>query len=106
MYHYGRPKTTKKPEKNTTYRAAGLVLGLGCVMVTAFFLHTILPQKTETSLPADAIAVMSTAVTDEPRETVTTPAERYHTGAEPFGYMDGEWNLWEYIGDLMVSLLS
>lgn len=27
------------------------------------------------------------------------------TVIEPFGYLDGEWNLWEYIGDSLSSLL-
>lgn len=81
-------------------------------MIAGFFLLMTVPQENETytagGVPEGAVAVMSTAVHD--RETLAMPEtageDSAGTGAEPFGYMDGEWNLWEYIGDLMWSLLS
>ncbi len=49
-----------------------------------------------------AVAVMSTGVAESGEEKEML---REVTG-EPFGYMSGEWNLWEYIGDVMASLLT
>ena len=48
------------------------------------------------------VAVMSTAV-DTDREKAEIPEP---TSGDPFGYMGGEWNFWEYLGDLMASLLA
>lgn len=28
------------------------------------------------------------------------------SSAEPFGYLNGEWNIWEYIGDYFASLIT
>ncbi len=117
MYHYGRPtrnenpSTAQKTPASQGSRSAGMVLVLGCAMLTGFFLHALAPepQPQQSTVPAGYTAVMSTtsmeAVTPE-QVVAAGKEERYHTGAEPFGYMDGEWSLWEYIGDLMVSLLS
>ena len=79
-------------------------------MIAGFFLLMTIPPEKQPSaaegVPEGAVAVMSTAVGE--REMVVPPEENRGeaAGAEPFGYMDGEWNLWEYIGDLMWSLLS
>ena len=79
-------------------------------MIAGFFLLMAVPQEQETAItsrgPEGAVAVMSSAVCE--REAVVLPWETHEeaAGAEPFGYMDGEWNLWEYIGDLMWALLS
>ena len=123
MTHYGRPKNSRtgnlpphteiySPETQYTAsrQAAGRVLALGGAMITGFFLLMTVPGEKETTpaggIPEGAVAVMSTAVTE--REMLTLPEEKREeaAGTEPFGYMDGEWNLWEYIGDLMWSLLS
>ena len=123
MTHYGRPKNSRtgnlppyteihSPETQyaASRQAAGRVLALGGAMIAGFFLLMTVPGEKETTpadgIPEGAVAVMSTTVTE--REMLTLPEEnRGETaGAEPFGYMDGEWNLWEYIGDLMWSLLS
>ncbi len=109
MYHYGRPKSQHDSTTDkTTGRSASLVLTLGCAMLCGFFLHTLVPDHNpqQTAVPEGYTAVMTTVPLEETiPEQVTTP-DREDTGAEPFGYLDGEWNLWEYIGDLMVSLLS
>ncbi|MBQ8641512.1 MAG: hypothetical protein IJ480_04780 [Clostridia bacterium] len=117
MTYYGRPKTERagktEPEENhALHAAAGRILALGCAMIAGFFIALtntggmeFLPAK-ENTLPEEAVAVMSTAVSD--RETLAEGGQNKtsDTAAEPFGYLDGEWNLWEYIGDLMWSLLS
>ncbi len=33
-------------------------------------------------------------------------AENEGTSADPFGYFRGEWNLWEFIGDSVSSLIG
>ena len=122
MTHYGRPKTGRsgripphtepcQPEIRQTaiQQAAGRVLALGGAMMIGFFLLMTVPQEQETvpeGIPEGAVAAMSMAVTE--KEAVILPSQSHEeaAGAEPFGYMDGEWNLWEYIGDLMWSLLS
>ncbi len=115
MYHYGRPKGTTDPTPETpgsqASRSAGVVLVLGCAMLAGFFLHMLIPELIPqvSSVPAGYTAVMSIVPVEEtaPEQVAASDREEgYHTGAEPFGYMDGEWSLWEYIGDLMVSLLS
>lgn len=57
--------------------------------------------------------VLSLAVisVNEKEEYVTVSAgvshgEQDDTSAEPFGYLNGEWNLWEYIGDTVSSLIG
>ena len=40
------------------------------------------------------------AITDD----VHSEAEK-NTAVDPFGYFNGEWNLWEFIGDSFSSLL-
>lgn len=130
MTHYGRPQKKDSPAElrrpvppseaenscpsvsasPAVQKAAGRVLALGGAMIAGFFLLMTVPQEetVQNRIPEGAAAVMSTAVTE--REELAIPAETNTpsagTGAEPFGYMDGEWNLWEYIGDLMWSLLS
>ena len=42
----------------------------------------------------------------EAMSEVTTHSESENAIVEPFGYYDGKWNLWEYIGDLVSSLIS
>lgn len=114
MTHYGRPRNgtsgTESPPAQTVQKAAGRVLALGGAMIAGFFLLMTVPGEKEVSgtagIPEGAVAVMSTAVAE--RESLAVPEETREeaAGAEPFGYMNGEWNLWEYIGDLMWSLLS
>lgn len=118
MTHYGRPaaeNNPKSPSPQILHTAAGRILALGCAMIAGFFLTTILPaeevEKTafpERKMPAEGVtAVMQMTVPEREMLAVQTGEENTAgTGAEPFGYLDGTWNLWEYIGDLMWSLLS
>lgn len=116
MTHYGRPPEEKstpgKTENHDAHTAAGRILALGCAVLAGFLVNATIPRPPEEK-PAEYLpgsctaAVMSTAVGE--REDLTRPApaeEKADTGAEPFGYLDGEWNLWEYIGDLMWSLIG
>ena len=121
MIRYGRPGNGKKPMQSygnhDIHTAAGRILALGCAMLAGFLITMTVPWHTgsgegvfmERELPAEGIAaVMGTAVQE--RESLEWPerdgGSTADTGTEPFGYLDGEWNLWEYIGDLMWSLLS
>ena len=116
MTHYGRPSgeknTSGKGENHDAHTAAGRILALGCALLAGFLVSVTIPRQTEDAMengiPSQGVAaVMSTAVGE--RENLTRPnetEEKTDAGAEPFGYLDGEWNLWEYIGDLMWSLLG
>jgi len=118
MMHFGRPvqknekearETSERSENGYLHGAAGRVLALGAAMVAGFFV-AVTAEWPESPMPAEAVAVFSTAVTGE-QEEVRAPVageagEAAGTGSEPFGYLDGEWNVWEYIGDLVWSLLS
>ena len=123
MTHYGRPKRSRpgtvfppgelhgtETQYTASRQAAGRILALGGAMIAGFFLLMTVPQSRETAdtggVPEGAVAVMSTAVAGQERVTLPENSREEAAGAEPFGYMDGEWNLWEYIGDLMWSLLS
>lgn len=97
---YGRPKPVL--EQNKTEAAPWQVLVLGSVMLVCFFVFSVWDTdspKTSDAQPADAIAVIAMQDVQRPTETATI-------AAEPFGYYDGEWNLWEYLGDLLVSFLA
>lgn len=110
---YGRAcRTGQNREKKQPYNlhrkwdTADLVFILGTVMVVLFLYRMTGGLSTDAHTPGTdhepaAVAVMSSNVSEsgEEREIL-----REVTG-EPFGYMTGEWNLWEYIGDLMASLL-
>lgn len=106
---YGRP--TNVPQKMYTNdpvsqfssendrRAPWQMLPLGSAMLIGFFFFTLWQAKPlDATLPTDALPVMAMQEVQYPIETTTV--------AEPFGYYDGQWNLWEYIGDLFLSFLA
>ena len=67
------------------------ILAIGtviCIVSTVFF-SDMTPKYTSVS-----------AITDENGKTIEESAT-----ADPFGYFNGEWNLWEFIGDSFSSLL-
>lgn len=120
MTHYGRPagKETEPTAHPTVQQAADRILALGCALVAVFLIAMTVPWQTfgansafpEGHMPTEGITAVMSTVTEE-REDLTRPGntELYDvsdTGAEPFGYLNGTWNLWEYIGDVMWSLLS
>ena len=121
MIRYGRPgdgrKTIRACSSCDAHTAAGRILALGGAVLAGFLITMTVPWHIggegsafrAGEIPTEGVmAVMSTAA--EAREDLGPPVrERPDTadaGTEPFGYLDGEWNLWEYIGDLMWSLLS
>lgn len=98
---YGRPMTYVDPPKTT---APWLVLALGSVLLVGFFLAAILPIEPHTSdqltaYPEEAVPVMQMV-----REEVSVGEEAVLV--EPFGTFQGQWNIWEYIGDLLWSFLA
>lgn len=108
---YGREPKKKHPPKSEkiSFRrpdTADFVFLIGTVFILLFLYRMISPPTADTDLslqdPSTAVAVMSTNVTQDGEEREML---REVTG-EPFGYMTGEWNLWEYIGDVMASLLT
>ena len=120
MTHYGRPagKESVPPAHRDVQKAADRVLALGCALLAAFLIVMTVPWRTvradsafpEGYMPTEGVTAVMNTVT-EIREDLTRPenVEPYDvsdTGAEPFGYLNGTWNLWEYIGDVMWSLLS
>lgn len=119
MTHYGRPTAGENTpaENRDAHTAAGRILALGCALIAGFLISMTVPWQAGSTeeafpdgkMPAEGVAaVMSTAVQE--KENLARPENGQEksagTGADPFGYLDGEWNLWEYIGDLMWSLLS
>jgi len=101
-----RETTSRKRTKSILPDGADLVFLCGTVFVFLFLYRMtggltadaerLYPGTTET-----AVAVMSSSVAEEDTEREILQ----EVTGEPFGYMTGEWNLWEYIGDLMASLL-
>lgn len=91
IQHYGRPRRHTGQTEQTAHK----VLLLGCAMLLGFFLCTLHTQEPEYG--AEAVAVMQV------QEMVAVPET--DASVEPFGYLDGEWNFWEYIGDLLWSFL-
>lgn len=103
---YGRPMTHAEPPRNT---APWLVLALGSVLLTGFFLATILPQEFYpsdqwSSYPAERTVGEAVPVMQMVREEVSMGEEAVLV--EPFGTFQGQWNIWEYIGDLLWSFLA
>ena len=52
-------------------------------------------------------------LTNDPSEYIPTFAQidftenhNESTASDPFGYFNGKWNLWEYLGDAMASILE
>ena len=120
MIHFGRlPQTqsnggdsgSKNKKKETVHGAAEWILAVGTAMIVGFFFMMTVKLPIESQqFSEETVAVMSTAVAEEREELRSldgNPAEySAGVGVEPFGYLDGEWNLWEYLGDLVWSLLS
>ncbi len=96
--------------------AADLALLCGVITAAVFFLASLSPVRQSTGSPGTAsdhaVPVMSGAVTEAPDAQDFTDVRELlrenvrHASGEPFGYMNGSWNLWEYLGDVMASLLA
>ena len=108
---YGRvPKNKCLPDKEKYHLrhpdTADFVFLIGTVFILLFLYRMTANPAADT----DRSAFSQQAVTAVMSMNVSKNAEegdriREVTG-EPFGYMSGEWNLWEYIGDVMASLLT
>ncbi|MBQ7922446.1 MAG: hypothetical protein IJ325_07710 [Clostridia bacterium] len=106
---YGRPPKKHRNEDKKQprrYDTADLIFLLGTLMAVLFLYRmtggiSSDAELLKTEQEQIAVAVMSTNAAESGGEREIL---REVTG-EPFGYMTGEWNLWEYIGDLMASLL-
>lgn len=111
-----RKSTTQNPRPSE--HTANITLLCGVLTAGIFFLGSL----TEASLSGDAQRVASVCdsaavpvmsfVTESSGEENGGDAVREFlrksirdTSAEPFGYMNGRWNLWEYLGDVMADLL-
>ncbi len=116
---FGRKRAVPKQQK-TADRSADLALICGVITVGVFFFGSLTGgsltedgKRAEAALDRDAVPVMSTvteadgegdaAETDSVKEFIRKSIR--DTSAEPFGYMDGRWNFWEYLGDVMADLL-
>lgn len=102
---YGRPANIlpQTPPTQTSHEdlhAPWQVLILGLAMLVGFFHLTLWQAKAyePATIPNDTLAVIAMQNVQRPEETTAV--------AEPFGYYDGAWNLWEYLGDLLLSLLA
>ena len=106
---YGREKTVPIAKKQIILKkrqgldTANLIFLLGIVMVV-LFLYRIsggftTDEKILTDQPKDGVVSVMAVTETEERELLQ------EVTVDPRGYLDGEWNLWEYIGDLMASLL-
>ena len=104
----------EKSDPKTADRTAESVLLLGVIAVSVYFFGSMwggpLTGEADPILNGNAIPVMSTFG----EETASADGEELRellrknlrdTSAEPFGYMNGRWNLWEYLGDVMAELL-
>lgn len=98
---YGRPMTYVDPPKTT---APWLVLALGSVLLVGFFLAAILPPEQTISQPPTSMIEEAVPVMQMVREEVSVGEEAVLV--EPFGTFQGQWNIWEYIGDLLWSFLA
>jgi hypothetical protein len=113
-------KREKHPPKNSS-NAANHVLLCGMIAVGIFFFVTLTggslsddAERVESAFRGDSLPVMSTAygetLSADGTDTDDTVREFIRknirdASAEPFGYMNGRWNLWEYLGDVMAELL-
>ena len=109
-------KKRKTDVKITSTRSAEIVLVCGVITMGVFFFGTLMGKTPSTVgeylSSSDAIPVMSeitegiTGQEETVRETLRkTVRDAAAMGGEPFGYVDGKWNLWEYLGDVMAALL-
>ncbi len=116
---FGRKRSVKETA-DSAERTANQTLILGLLTVGVFFFGTL----TGTSLRKDAEQIESvyrdhavpvmgyiTETAEEEEGQSEASVKEFirksirDTAAEPFGYMNGKWNLWEYLGDVMADLL-
>ena len=95
---YGRPRAGKPVAPRENQSAARWVLILGTAALVCFCGVQIRHGMREQEIPADAVSVMAV------REVTSDSRVRTPTDSTPGGYLDGEWNLWEYLSDVLSAL--
>ncbi len=116
---FGRKRPS--PPSPPSHHRANLTLFCGTLTAAVFFIGSLSgtslsgdARRVESAL--DAVTVMSTGVDEAPENNAPplSSADKVRerlretvrdASGEPFGYMDGRWNLWEYLGDVMATLL-
>lgn len=71
---------------------AGWLLLIGCISVAVFLGSCILRGSGIATAQPEAVQVMAQTAQELPTDGV------------PHGYLDGEWNLWEYLSDVLTAL--
>ena len=109
-------KKKKTDVNNAPGRSAEIALVCGVITMGVFFFGTLTGSVPSTAWnnhsPSDTVPVMS-EITEEFTEQEESARETLRkavrdaavTSGEPFGYVNGKWNLWEYLGDMMAALL-
>jgi len=118
VLRFGR-RRNRSPEPQSDRKnaaAADSVFVMGVAVVSLFFITALSGRslshdaaRVESVFRDAAVPVMSSTVSELPED----PADIREilrdnirdTAGEPFGYMGGRWNLWEYLGDVMAALL-
>lgn len=109
---FGRKRALPQHQKNRD-RSADLALTCGLITVGVFFFGSLtggsLTEDGKRAEDALSVPVMSPVTEFDGAETESVKEfirkSIRDTSAEPFGYMDGRWNFWEYLGDVMADLL-
>lgn len=93
-FTWGRKKSKacSESEANASSKGIGTVLILG-VLICLGTMFTF-SEKEQKYVP------VSSMVDEE------LSAENENTTADPFGYFNGKWNLWEYLGDIFSSMIE
>ena len=99
---------TKKPTKKTP--CAERTFLCSAVVAALFFIGALWGapvNEAQSEAPREAIPVMATPTEQTTEESVREILRKNirDVSGEPFGYLDGQWNLWEYLGDVMAELL-
>lgn len=92
---FGKPRGRQRGEPKPSSHAPRWVLILGCTAAVCFCAMEIRHGRTVPEIPSDAVSVMA----------LSHPACGVPTEGEPAGFLDGEWNLWEYLSDVLSALL-
>ena len=93
---FGKPRGGQGERAKPSSRAPRWVLILGCTAAACFCAMEIRHGRTVPEIPSDAVSVMA----------LSRPEYGVPTEGEPAGFLDGEWNLWEYLSDVLSSLLG
>lgn len=109
---FGRKRVVTEQQKNKD-RSADLALICGVITVGVFFFGSLtggsLTEDGKRAEAALSVPVMSYITESDGAEAGSVKEfirkSIRDTSAEPFGYMDGRWNFWEYLGDVMADLL-